>query len=203
MATDGSDPRTSSTLLERVRAAPADQEAWNEFVERYGRRIYGWCRRWDLQEADAEDVTQDVLLRLAAKLRDFAYDPSRSFRAWLKTLTHYAWSGFLAARRRVTLGSGDGGVVPVLERLEVRHDLTRRLEEEYARALLEATMARVRLHVQPHTWKAFRLAALEGKSGVEVAARLGMQVATVFVARSKVQRLLRGEARKLEGPDEA
>src|SRR5215510_6259171 len=130
MTGDPSNLVTSVTLLDRVRPAPADQEAWNEFVERYGRKIYGWCRQWGLQEADAEDVTQDVLLRLAAKLRDFAYDPSRSFRAWLKTLTHYAWSDFLAARRRVTLGSGDGGVVPVLERLEVRHDLTRRLEEE-------------------------------------------------------------------------
>src|SRR5262249_47485953 len=110
---------------------------------------------------------------------------------------------FLAARRRVTLGSGDGGVGPVLERLGGRHDLTRRLEEEYARALLGATMARVPLPVPAPTREAFPLAAPAGKSGVEVAARLGMQVATVFVARSKVQRLLRGEARKLEGPDEA
>jgi DNA-directed RNA polymerase specialized sigma24 family protein len=52
----------------RVRS-PLDQAAWNEFVERYGRRIYGWCRQWGLQEADAEDVTQDVLLRLARKMQ--------------------------------------------------------------------------------------------------------------------------------------
>jgi hypothetical protein len=41
----GSDSRTSITLLGRLRQAPAEQAAWSEFVERYGRKIYGWCRR--------------------------------------------------------------------------------------------------------------------------------------------------------------
>jgi RNA polymerase sigma-70 factor (ECF subfamily) len=156
-----------------------------------------------LQEADAEDVTQDVLLRLAVKLRDFAYDPSRSFRAWLKTLTHHAWSDFLEGRRRPGQGGGDSEVWQALEEVEARDDLTLRLEEEYAHALLEEATARVRQRVQPHTWEAFRLTALEGQSGAEAAARLGMQVATVFVARSKVQKMLQEEARRLEGPDGA
>jgi RNA polymerase sigma-70 factor (ECF subfamily) len=59
MADDASSLRTSPTLLERVRSAPADQQAWDEFVERYGRKIYAWCRQWGLQETDAEDVTQE------------------------------------------------------------------------------------------------------------------------------------------------
>src|SRR5262249_57495976 len=94
MTVDSSGARTSKTLLNRLRS-PLDQAAWNEFVERYGRRIYGWCRQWGLQEADAQDVTQDVLLRLARKMRSFAYDPSRSFRGWLRTLTHHASTHFL------------------------------------------------------------------------------------------------------------
>ena len=69
-----SDEATSPTLLARLRS-PSDQAAWDQFVERYSPRIYGWCRRWNLQEADAQDVTQDVLLRLADKMRTFAYDP--------------------------------------------------------------------------------------------------------------------------------
>ena len=47
--------RTSASLLARLRLAPADQTAWAEFVNRYGRKIYGWCRHWGLQEADAQD----------------------------------------------------------------------------------------------------------------------------------------------------
>ena len=51
-----------------------------EFMARYGPKIHAWCRRWGLQEADAQDVTQMVLLRLSVKVREFVYDPSRSFR---------------------------------------------------------------------------------------------------------------------------
>src|SRR4051812_26981460 len=93
MAEDADD-RTSASLLLRLRTAPDDQALWGEFVDRYGPLIYGWCRRWKLQESDAEDVTQDVLLRLATRMREFRYDPSRSFRGWLKTLTRHAWSDF-------------------------------------------------------------------------------------------------------------
>ena len=79
-------PTTSVTLLTQLRQAPSDQAAWGVFVERYGRHIYRWCREWKLQDADAEDVTQEILAKLARKLHAFAYDPSRSFRGWLKTL---------------------------------------------------------------------------------------------------------------------
>jgi RNA polymerase sigma-70 factor (ECF subfamily) len=202
MADDSSSLRTSPTLLERVRLAPANQQAWDEFVERYGRKIYAWCRQWGLQESDAEDVTQDVLLRLAAKMRHFAYDPSRSFRGWLRTLTHNAWYDFVQARhKRPGRGSGDSDVADALEKVEAGDDLARWLEEEFRRELFEEASARVRQRVQPHTWEAFRLTALEGKSGAEAAALLGMQVATVFVARSKVQKMLQDEVNKLDGSE--
>ena len=55
-----------------------------------GPLIHRWCRRWRLQEADAQDVAQDVLLKLHGRMATFNYDPSGSFRAWLKTLAHHA-----------------------------------------------------------------------------------------------------------------
>src|SRR5437868_2059722 len=92
--------RTSATLLGRQRQAPTDQAAWGEFVDRYGPRIYAWCRRWHLQEADAQDVTQAVLVRLAEKISTFDYDPGRSFRGWLKTLTRHARDDLRQAHQR-------------------------------------------------------------------------------------------------------
>src|SRR3954451_22415739 len=120
---------TRITLLGRLRLDPGNPAAWSEFVEHYGSKIYGWCQKWNLQEADAQDVTQNVLLKLAAKLRDFSYDPSRSFRAWLKTLTQHACSDFLESRRRPGLGSGDSQVGHILLNAEARADLERHLEE--------------------------------------------------------------------------
>lgn len=77
---------THQTLLSRLRRSPSDQAAWSDFVQRYGRKIYQWCRFWNLQEADAEDVTQTVLLEVARQMNMFEYDPAGSFRAWLKPL---------------------------------------------------------------------------------------------------------------------
>jgi RNA polymerase sigma-70 factor (ECF subfamily) len=190
--------RTSASLLARLRQAPADQAAWAEFVDRYGPKVYGWCRHWRLQEADAQDVTQDVLVRLAAKMRGFAYDPSRSFRAWLKTLARHALSDFCDARARVG-AAGGSVVVEVLQTVEAREDLVRQLEDEFDRELLEEAVARVRARVTPKTWRVFELTAHEGRSGAEAAGELGMTVAAVFVARGRVQRMLQEEVRRLEG----
>jgi RNA polymerase sigma factor (sigma-70 family) len=191
--------RTSVSLLARIRRDPSDQAAWREFVQRYAPKIYRWCRQWKLQEADAEDVTQEVLAKLADKLRTFEYDQALSFRSWLKTVTHHALSDFLTERRRSGPGSGDSRVAQLLENIEARTDLLAYLAEEFDRELLEEALARVQLKVPPRRWEAFRLTALEGLSGAEAAARLEMNVTTVFTSKCKVQKLVREEIRKLEG----
>jgi RNA polymerase sigma factor (sigma-70 family) len=192
--------RTSASLLMRLRAAPADQAAWAEFVDRYGRKLLGWCRHWGLQESDAQDVTQDVLVRLAVKMREFVYDPARSFRAWLKTLARHALSDFCDDRGRVG-AAGGSQAVQILQSVEAREDLVRQLEDEFDRELLEEAIMRVRSRVVPKTWRAFELTAHEGRSGAEAAEELGMTVAAVFVARGRVQKLLQEEVRKLEGSE--
>ncbi len=190
-------PPTRATLLTLLRQDPSDQAGWDEFVERYGRHIYRWCRQWNLQDADAEDVTQDILVKLTQKLRVFAYDPSRSFRGWLKTVAHHAWRDFEDSRH-ARRAKGDGQVQDLILTLEAREDLAKKLEEAFDLELLEAAKVRVRLRVAPHTWDAFRLMALEGLPVAEVAAKVRLQVAMVYVAKSKVQKMLQEEIGKLE-----
>ena len=188
-------PSTRVTLLARLRQDPTQQAGWDEFVEHYGRHIYRWCRQWKLQDADAEDVTQDILAKLAQKLRDFTYDPSRSFRGWLKTVTHHAWRDFEDSRRRRQSASSDPESILTVE---AREDLVQKLEEAFDLELLEAAKARVQLRVAPHTWEAFRLVALEGMPVADVAKAVNMQVAMVYVSKSKVQKMLQEEIEKLE-----
>jgi RNA polymerase sigma-70 factor (ECF subfamily) len=195
---DATLPTTRITLLARLRQDPTDQAAWGVFVECYARHIHRWCRQWQLQDADAEDVTQDILLKLAQKLRTFAYDPSRSFRGWLKTLAHHAWRDFVDSPRRARGAAGDSQVWELMRTLEAREDLIQKLQEAFDHELLEAAKVRVRLRVAPHTWEAFRLVALEGLPVAEVAAAVQMQVAMVYVAKGKVQKLLQEEIQKLE-----
>jgi RNA polymerase sigma-70 factor (ECF subfamily) len=189
---------TRISLLIRLRREPADERAWDEFVRRYGGLILAWCRQWGLQPADAEDVSQNVLLKLAHHLRTFVYDPGRRFRGFLRTTAHNACIDYLESKRRAVATGADSGVLAVLESVPARDDLAARLEEAFDLERLEAAQARVRERVEPHTWEAFRLTALESLSGADAAAALGMQVGTVFKAKSKVQRMLRDEIERLE-----
>ena len=148
-------------LMERLRQFPRNAEAWERFVELYRPKIYGWCRVWGLQEADAEDVAQDVIAKLTQKMMHFDYDRTRCFRAWLKTITQHALSDLLASRCRAL---GDGPA-PILSSIEARTDLEKRIEELFDRELLDLAIARVRERVAPVTWDAFRLTTFDEYSG--------------------------------------
>ena len=135
---------TSVTLLARLGHDPRDQAAWSDFVARYGPGILRWCRRWRLQEADAEDVAQDVLLKLNGLMGRFVYDPSGSFRGWLKTLTHHAWRDLAAERRRSGFGGGDQSVLELLGSLQAGDDLAEQLDADFRREVMDRAMERVR-----------------------------------------------------------
>jgi RNA polymerase sigma-70 factor (ECF subfamily) len=190
--------RTGSTflLLLRDRSNP---QAWERFVRRYAPKIHCWCCRWGLQSSDADDVTQILLVKLYDRLGSFHYDPNKSFRSWLKTLAHHAWFDLLKKQERAVQGSGDSRVQEKLEGIEAGDDLVRQLEPDFEREVLEEAMSRVQLLVEPKTWQAFTAIALETRSGEDVAADLQMSRAAVYVAKNRVQKMLRKEVARLEG----
>ena len=190
-----SDSQTSLTLMEMLREQPQNALAWDRFVRRYHPKIYRWCKAWGLQEADAEDVAQDVLAKLTQKMASFRYDETRCFRAWLKTITQRVLSDLIANRKRA-LGAP---AIPLLDTRDARADLERRIEEIFNRELLEVAMSRVRARVAQPTWEAFRLMALEECTGAQASRSLGMPIASVFVAKHRVQKMLKEEIRKLDG----
>ncbi len=120
-------PTTRLSLLSLLRQEPSDQAGWDQFVDRYGPHIYRWCRTWRLQDADAKDVTQTILVKLTQKLRAFTYDPSRSFRSWLKTVAHNTWKDFEIGRRHPLPAGGDGEVEEMMLSVEAREDFTQKL----------------------------------------------------------------------------
>jgi RNA polymerase sigma-70 factor (ECF subfamily) len=195
-----SESQTGSTLLVLLRA-PDDPEAWKAFVARYAPRVLAWCRQWELQPADAQDVTQEVLYRLVGQLRRFPYDPAKGhFRGWLKGVARHAWSDLRDGRRRAGWGSGDPHVLRLLEAQEDRDGLLEALDQEFERELYEEALARVQLRVNRATWRAFQLLVHERWSAARVAAKLHLTVASVYMAKHRVQKLLAEEVRRLQGP---
>jgi RNA polymerase sigma-70 factor (ECF subfamily) len=190
---------TSTTLLVRLQQSPSDQAAWDEFVTRYQPRIQEWCRRWGLQEADAQDIAQTVLLKLLLAIQSFRYDPQQKFRAWLKTVTHNAWQDWVRSRPKTA--AGESGDDDPLQMAAARDDLATRIEGAYEQELFEEAVVRVRPRVQPQTWEAFCLTTYEGLSGADVAERLGIAVTSVYKAKSNIRKLLEAEVRSLEGAE--
>jgi RNA polymerase sigma factor (sigma-70 family) len=188
---------TSITLMMRLQRFPADPQAWDEFVERYRPMIRAWCLKWQLQDSDAEDVVQDVLVKLVAAIRKFQYDPARSFRAWLKTVTQHALSDFVASHRKDPNQTA-APIDMVAESVEAKSDLEQRLEDAFDAEVLELAMHRVKHRVKAGTWDAFHLTAVDGLTGAVAAARLQIPVAHVFVAKNRVQKMLQEEARILK-----
>jgi len=64
-------PDTSVTLLDRLRRG-GEPAAWDRFARLYTPLLRAWAVRQGFQDADAADLTQDVLLKLVHELPAYA-----------------------------------------------------------------------------------------------------------------------------------
>lgn len=193
---------TRVSLLVRVRD-PRDEAAWLEFVEVYAPLIYRYARHSGLQEADADDVTQDVLRTTVRTMPAFEYDPRRGrFRGWLRTLTINQVRDHLARRKRREQGSGDTGVHQWLkEQTDESESDEEFWEREYRERLFQWAADRVRVQFREATWRAFEETTIAGRHAEEVAKELGLSVGAVYIAKSRVLAKLKAEIESRLGED--
>lgn len=84
----------SNTIAERLdsdssiveRCLGGDDAAWEELVRTHTRRVYGICYRFTGKDSEAQDLTQDVFLRVFRALSSFR-STEGSFSTWLARLT--------------------------------------------------------------------------------------------------------------------
>jgi RNA polymerase sigma-70 factor (ECF subfamily) len=194
-------PTTRPSLLVRLRDA-RDAEAWREFVELYGPIVYRFGRRHRLQDADAADLTQDVLRGVCAGMGRFNYDPRRgSFRGWLFTLSHRKLYDLLARRRRQEQASGDSAAQELLDELPAP-DSEEVWNQEHERQLFAWAAEQVRGQFTETTWRAFWATGVEGRDAAAVAEELNLSVGSVYVAKSRVQARLRELIREVTNAEE-
>lgn len=189
-------PTTRPSLLLRLRNAQ-DRDAWGQFVGAYAPLVYGYARKHGLQDADAADLTQDVLRAVAGAAGRLEYDPARgSFRGWLFTVVRNKLRTFLDRRGRQAVGSGGTSAQVFLEAQPGR-DAEDYWDREVEARLFAWAAEQVRGGFQVATWQAFWQTAVEGRPAKEVAAALGMTVGAVYIAKSRVLARLKEEIETL------
>jgi RNA polymerase sigma-70 factor (ECF subfamily) len=188
-------PSTHASLLFALQRADHREEAWAGFHARYRDVILGWCRRQGFRPDAAEDLTQDVLLKLFRELPRHTHDPARGrFRSWLKAVVHNALADFRRRRQNHPNPSAVGGTaflerVARLEAPESVEDLTDTIERHAGRTAAEV-FARVRARLEETTWQAFYQRMVEQRPAADVAAALGLSVGAVYKYTLRVKEMV-------------
>jgi RNA polymerase sigma-70 factor (ECF subfamily) len=193
-------PPTRASLLVRLRD-PEDGTAWREFVDLYAPLVYGYLRKRGLQDADAADLCQDVLGAVARSIGRLEYDPARgAFRNWLFTLVRRKLANWRRDRRGQPACGGDTGTRQLLEQWPAPAGDEAAWEDEWQRRAFAWACAQVRRDVTDATWQAFWRTFIERHPSKQVAADLGLSVASVYLARSRVLARLRELVRSVQAP---
>lgn len=177
-------PTTRPSLLLRIRDAK-DHEAWHTFVELYSPLVYRYARKRGLQDADAADLTQDVLRLVASAMERGSYDRVRgSFRGWLHTVTRNAvWKFLRDGRQR--MGTHHAGHDCLLDQIPAPEE-EQEWDVEYQKQLFVWACERVKAEFHPKTWQAFWRTAIDGISVKQVAGDLDLSAGSIYVAKSRI-----------------
>jgi RNA polymerase sigma-70 factor (ECF subfamily) len=173
-------------LLVRIRD-PRDTIAWADFLEIYAPLIHSYARTRGLQDADAADVTQDVLQAVAAHAERFDYDPARgSFRGWLFRVTLNKLRDLVGRRKAHAVGSGDTGVHEVLANATASASDEAAWDQHHAWRLFLWAAEKARVDFREKTWQAFWRTAVEQHSVEGVSRELQLSAGAIHVARCRV-----------------
>ncbi len=153
--------------------------------------MFYWARKAGLAEADSADLVQDVFCVLVRKMPEFRYDPTKSFRAWLRTVLRHTWLN----RRRQKIAEPHGDLQE-FEQQESSDDIAELEEAEYRQQLVARAIELMQAEFEPSTWQACWRFAVIGQPAGEVARELKISVNAVYLAKSRVMSRLR---RELEG----
>lgn len=185
-----SEPVTRYSLLVRLRDS-RDDEAWSDFTAVYEPVIYQMTRRRGMQDADAREIVQEVLMSVSAAIERFDVNGEGSFRGWLSRITRNATIDRL--RREAVRGEtvDTSGVVRMLDNAAGEECLADEFEQDRRRQLFRFAAAEVRQRTGEANWIAFWKTSVDGATAKEVAGQLGISEGAVYVARCRILKRIR------------
>jgi RNA polymerase sigma-70 factor (ECF subfamily) len=187
--------KTSLSLLDRV-CLQRDDEAFRTLAALYTPLLHGWLRRHHVQPADADDLTQEVLLAVSRELPGFQHNGRPgAFRAWLRGILFNRLRHFWRSQKVRPLAGGDSDVQQWLAQLEdPASALSREWDRQHDRHLMMQLLGRVEGEFTPATRQAFRRLVMDEVSPEQAARELELTANAVVLAKCRVLKALRREA---------
>lgn len=180
---------TSLSWLGRLASAPTGLD-WRRLSDAYGPLVRTWFAHTGIPPADQDDLAQEVLLVVVARVADFDHRGPGAFRAWLR--------GIVANQARKFFRDRKSNAAIDLDQLSAGDNaLSQQWDREHDEYLAARALRAVEAEFSPANWQAFQRQVIAGHKAAEVASELGMSVNSALLAKSRVLKRLRVELRGL------
>ena len=199
MSEEKSDPYlTRRTLIERV-SDQHDESAWEKFAQVYNRYIYAVIRNMNISAHDAEEIHQQVMIKLWKHLPELDIDQLRRFRSYLGTITKNEVLQFIRSRQRRIVreekAAGDASL-DYLNKIRVP-DVEEIIEAEWRIHLTNIALRNIENLFTENAMTIFRL-SIDGLHASEIVQKTGMTLSTVNTLKSRVRSRFTAELEQLK-----
>lgn len=206
MARNADELRTRATLLQRLKDWQ-DQASWEQFFDTYWKLIYGFARKAELTDQEAQDVVQETMFAVVKHMPTFTYDPARgSFKGWLLNMAR--WRIIDQMRKRKPFSNkerwrSDSASTTGTDTVDAIPDpagqsLDQYWEAEWQSNLAEAALNNVKRRLDPEKYQLYDCYVIKGFEAAKVAATFGVSVNQVYQAKHRITEMVKAEVTRLE-----
>ncbi len=181
-----SDPYlTSHTLLQRAKFD--DQNAWEGFIEAYGRFIFHMLNVMRVPQKDIDDLSQLILLKLWKNLGSYDFEKGR-FRPWLSTVIKNSVLSYFKSNKKKNseLSMDAHGEDMLLAMPFVESEIEEKIEEQWKSYVAEKALERIAPSFSKNAMDVFRL-SLKGMDNAEISAELEIKKTSVAELKARVK----------------
>ncbi len=188
--------QTTTALLADL-LDPEKEDAWREFDARFRPILRAFCSKLAVSHADAEDVTQETLVRFLKHYRAGKYDRERGrLSSWLVTIAQNCIHDLRESRAQRKEYRGESAMLP----LSGAGELDDLFEQECRKQIVEQAMNELRAttRMDEKTIRAFELVAIHQKSVAEASAETGLPADSIYAAKHRCLSQLREILKRLQ-----
>ena len=185
-------PTTSKTLLDRI--AAGDEISWDEFYNRYCGIVRDIAKFKGLDEAEAEDICQQVMLQFFKQSKTFKFDPDIArFRTYFGRIIQSKIANYYREKKEEPSDE-----IEVEDENSPTEDL---FLDEWRKMILKEAERELKNRVAPETFQAYELYAVQNRPVEKVAAYLDCSVNQVYQAKKRCFAMMREILLKMNEQD--